>query len=671
MPFVALPIALSAFLLFVVQPMVARTILTAFGGSQSVWTACLLFFQAVLLAGYAFAHGLARLPRSARRAIHGGLLALAVLSVMFDPATNFHGEVPPLVGVLALLTTNVGLPFFALAVTSPLLQKITSERHRNGDPYRFTALSNAASLAGLLSYPFLVEPWVGLRVQRTAWAIGFSGFAIAMFVALGGSSPVRVESLDAPSARERPPAVFRWMMLAAGPSLLLAAATFEITREVATVPLLWTVPLALYLASFIVAFESKRLRSRPLEFALLVVAVLAFAYLRSARPTPPLFAQLAIVSLVLFLPALASHVELARLAPDARHLTRFHLAIAAGGVIGAGFAAIVAPLAFDQPRELAIAVASIAVALTWSARVDGESRVAPIACGCLAVIVVIAAESITDSRNVVFVARDFYGIHRIFHERLGDRSIDILCNGRTVHGAQLRDASGARELTLTTYYSEGSGSELAIRIERERLKRPLRIGAVGLGVGTIAACARTGDTIRFYELDPGLEAIVRERFTFLADSKAAIEVVRGDARVSLERELRSSGPRAFDVLVLDAFASDAVPLHLLTSEAFALYRRHLREDGVIAIHVTNRSLDLTSLARAQASAQRLESRVVVSRPDKAEPWRYDSSWVEIFARAETATSPEWKAATEDAPIVPRPPFTDDFCSLFSLLRPSH
>ncbi len=704
LPF-AIPIAASALLLFLVQPIAARAILPWFGGSPAVWTACLLFFQTALFVGYGWAHVLAGLSPRVRFALHGALLAASLATAPFAPRIGFVPEASesPLAGVagvLLILATSVGPPFVALAATSPLVQRIASELRPGRNPYRFTALSNAGSLVGLLMFPVLVEPWVGVIDQRRWFLAGYVGFALAMLCVLwlgvragrrgvDGASGAPSENTAAsrsasPAWRPSGARVALWFALTMLPSLLLAATTVELTSEVAAVPFLWVLPLAIYVVTFVIAFESEWFRRRAVTHVLLFVAVAAFCYVRTAKPLPPLPIQIALAASIVFGPALACHAELARLAPDARSLTRFHLTIAGGGALGAALAALVAPWVFDRPRELAIAVGGCVLAVLWArewsiagadrgARRSASPAAVAIHLGCIvAVMCVGVAEQRADvrnARNVLLEHRDFFGILRVVRDPSGGIPLDYLVSGRTQHGIQILDP--ARSLEPTSYYCEGSGSYRAIENHpKRRAGLPLRIGAIGLGIGTIAGQTREGDTIRFYELSPAIERIAREHFAFLNGARGRVEVALGDARLSLQRELAEGRAQEFDVFVLDAFAGDSIPRHLLTTEAFALYARHLAKDATLAVHVSNRYLELRALARALAESLGFESRYLAVRATPGVRYRVESKWVLARGGPDPFADSGWNGAFEPWPadLAPMRAWTDDFGGLWSIVK---
>lgn len=686
----AIAIALSAFLLFLVQPIAARTILNWFGGAPAVWTTCLLFFQALLLGGYAYAHFLAcRTPR-ARLLVHGGLLLLAAM--VFVPLETGDewkplGDESPAPRILAYLLATVGLPYFVLAATSPLVQRLASERRPGKDPYRLTALSNAASLAGLLVYPFVLEPNVTLVDQRESWSLGFWVFAVSM---LGALIVSRTNSTTDDTAKETVVGdatategpkfgVVTWLALSMFPSMILAAVTNELCSEVAAVPLLWVLPLAIYLLTFVVAFEFPRLYVRPLFGVLVLLSTLGISVLRALGGHLTLPVQIGGYCAALLFCCLACHGEVARAKPAPSGLTRFHLSLAAGGALGSGFVAIVAPWLFDSYHELYLSIAGCCIALLVTWLREGKpilythdplaDRIA-LSLWVVGLGMTFWTETWAKSGNVLLTHRDFHGVVSVIRDESGPEPFDFLRHGRTQHGVQLIRPQRRHE--LTSYYGEGSGFYLGVlNHPKRRSGEPMRFGVIGLGIGVIAGYGAKGDSIRFYELVPAVERIARENFTFLADSAAEVEVVLGDARLSLERELGRGDSGRFDILAVDAFSSDSIPRHLITREAFALYLAHLADDGVLCVQVSNRYLDLKPLVKSLADDAGLTSVLVISRPPKRnEIWRTDSTWVLMSRDPRAFDAPGWKDRFTPWPsdLPAMEPWTDDFGGLFSIVK---
>jgi SAM-dependent methyltransferase len=671
MPYAA-TIFLSSFLLFLVQPLVARLILPWFGGSAAVWTTCMLFFQALLLAGYAYAHAaVSRLAPRAVALLHTLLLAAAVLALPIAPTEAWkpQGGEEPISRILLLLAVAVGLPYFVLAATSPLLQVWYARARPQGNPYRLFAVSNLASLGALVGYPFVVEPHFASGEQVRAWSWLFGVFALAC-AALAWRTPVRSLPLRVEETESaRPPGrgdYVLWLALSATGSVMLLAVTNHVTQNVAAIPLLWLAPLTLYLLSFIVVFEGKGLYRARLLWGLILAWLAGMAWLLvDADYRFDLEVQLGVFLPGLFLACLFCHGELYRARPAARHLTGFYLTISAGGALGGVLVAVVAPLAFDAYYELGIAL--VALALLAALRFASINRVARFA--SLAVLVGAAGCAAYDGLrfhdDVRVSQRGFFGVLRVKeYGEPGDYDhVRRLMHGAIMHGEQYMEPS--RRGLITTYYHPKSGVGAALRAKGEG--GPIRVGVIGLGAGTLAAHGRKGDLYRFYEIDPHVVRVARAEFTYLADSAARVEVALGDARLTLERE----APQALDVLAVDAFSGDAIPVHLITREALAIYLRHLKPDGIVAFHVSNRFLDLVPvLARLsrESGAHAVEIR---DEPDDDEDApRTQSDWVLVSrdrAALEHAQIGDRGAAEpEDRPGLRI--WTDDYSNLIQILK---
>ncbi len=619
----ALAIFLSAFLLFQVQPIVGRHLLPWFGGTPAVWTTCLLFFQTLLFAGYLYTDRLSRLSPRKQRRIHTALLLLSALQIVsfvllfgtplapprqFEPA----GSGAPALRILALLAASVGLPYFLLTATGPLLQSWAARLPSPERVWRLYALSNLGSLLALLAYPFVIEPALSLRAQDWIWSLLFVIAAMALAATASRQTKEEMPPSPAPSADGHPANPLLWLALSACGSILLMATTDQMCQEVAVVPFLWVLPLALYLLSFVLCFELPRVPWRPIASILFILSLvpLMIVLREAARLRAPI--QIAAFSLTLFSGCLVCHGELYRLRPTPSRLTGFYLTVAAGGALGGLFVAVLAPLLFngywEYPLGLLFCVALLIAVLardhgTLVARNLAVRFLAGALWLALAVALAIPVKQALES--ALATSRSFYGVLRVREELPGDPSWHLrsLTHGRIQHGFQYR-APEKRRLP-TTYYGEESGVGRAIRSHPRRTAgEPLRIGGVGLGVGTLAAYVTAADAIRFYEINPDVIALSRgadPTFSFLADAPGTVEVVEGDARLSLERELARGRPGRFDILALDAFSSDAVPVHLLTAEAMAVYIAHLRDDdSILAVHVSNRHIRLQPVLAAAA-----------------------------------------------------------------------
>ncbi len=665
----AVTIFLSSFLLFLVQPLIARLILPWFGGSAAVWTTCMLFFQALLLAGYAYAHLLTRYAtRRFESLMHTALLAVALVTLPIAPSEVWKpsGTEPPVLWILLLLGASVGLPYFLLAANSPLLQAWFSRARPGENPYRLFAVSNLGSLVALLGYPFLLEPFVGGAGQVSLWSWLFAAFAVlcAGVAWLTPADKTRHEeaTVAAPMVKRN---VVLWLALSATGSLLLLAVTNHLTQNVASVPLLWLAPLTLYLASFIITFEGKGWYRPEWMWSLLLAWFIGMGWLLVDRDFEfDLAVQLAVFLPGLFIACVFCHGELYRVRPAPSRLTAFYLAVSAGGALGGVLAAVVAPLLFTGYYELGIglvALALLAVLRFW--RLNLFARYASLA--VLAGISACAAyDGMRYQRDVHVATRSFYGVLRVKEYGVpGEEShLRRLVHGAIMHGEQY--LHGEQRTMLTTYYHEDSGIGAAIHSLGER---PARVGVIGLGVGTIAAYGRAGDLYRFYDIDSRVMQIALHEFAYLTDSKAKIELALGDARLTLERE----PPRNFDVLAVDAFSSDAIPVHLITREALGVYLKHVKPDGIVAFHVSNRFLDLIPVVARLAKENGVHAVLVRDDPDEEADYRRSrTDWVlvsrdpaalrrpPIVARGavEPEDRPEWRT------------WTDDYSNLIQILK---
>jgi spermidine synthase len=669
----AVAIFLSSFLLFLVQPLIARLILPWFGGSAAVWTTCMLFFQALLLAGYAYAHWVTgNAFKGKRQAItHIVLLALAAATLPIAPAEAWKpsGEAEPITHILLLLCATVGLPYLLLASTSPLLAAWFTQARPNENPYRLFAVSNLASLIALLGYPFLVEPVFTSHQQVTIWSWLFAAFAVLCGI-LAWRTPrgAAAKEAEGKTSRLKKGAIAYWLVLSATGSALLLAVTNHLTQNVASVPLLWLVPLTIYLATFVIAFEGKGLYRTEWIWSFLLAWLVGMAWLLvDADFHYDLPVQLGIFLPGLFLGCLFCHGELYRLRPAPARLTAFYLCVSAGGALGGLLVAVAAPLVFTGYYELG---ASLLVLATLAAlRFVEVGRMQQV----LSLLVLLAVSSgavydmLRDQRDVRIASRNFYGTLRVKeYGSTGDTHLKRLVHGTIMHGEQYMHGSRRRE--LTTYYGEPSGIGVAIHSRQEGPKRvPVRVGVIGLGTGTLAAYGRPGDTYRFYDINAKVVELAKSEFTYLADSEAKIELALGDARLVLERE----APQQFDVLAVDAFSSDAIPVHLVTREALAVYLKHMKPDGIVAFHVSNRFLDLIPVVARIAKENKAYAMLVRDDPeDEDGGGRSRSDWVLVSRDAAALRRPaiEEAGATGIEDRADWRTWTDDYSNLIQILK---
>ena len=671
----ALTILVSAFLLFQVQPVIARIILPWFGGSAAVWTTCLLFFQAVLLLGYLYAHWLYRKIRPRAQVLaHIALLAASLLVLPMWPAATWKpsGGEDPTWRILLLLAVTLGLPYFLLSTTGPLLQAWYARRYKGALPYRLYALSNAGSMFALISYPVLFEPRLGARHQALSWSWAYAVFILlCAATAWLGREGAAVQPVAAPDAPDSAHATFFWIALPACASILLLAITNHLTQNVAAIPFLWILPLSLYLFSFILCFESAWWYRRRVFLGLFAVALGGMAYALSEEfQNNPIKVTIPFFAAGLFICCMVCHGELARLKPHPSRLTFFYVTIALGGALGGVFVALIAPRVFSGFYELPVGLAACGFVVLAVLRGDPESglggswrRPVPLAAAVLSLAVAGYLGFVIHERRsgARLMVRNFYGGLKVTDETAYDSDDPVrrLMHGTITHGDQyLNPKFQGRP---TTYYGPNSGVGRAIRQNQE--SGPVRVGVIGLGTGTLAAYGRVGDYFRFYEINPLVLRLARTEFTFLKICKARLDVALGDARLSLERE----PPENFNVLAVDAFSSDAIPVHLLTREAFVLYFRHLKPDGVLAVHVSNKHLDLTPVVKLAAASLRKDARLVDTEDEENDV--FGSSWVLVTSSAGFFDRPLMRTA---AVAVPLPQnmrmWTDDYSNLFRILK---
>ncbi|MEO8305371.1 MAG: fused MFS/spermidine synthase [Betaproteobacteria bacterium] len=674
----ATTIFVSAFLLFLVQPIMAKQILPWFGGAASVWTTCLVFFQATLLAGYAYSDfAVHRLRPRLQVKVHIGLLLVSLALLPIVPGIHWKpvGTENPSWLILCLLAATIGLPYFLLATTSPLVQAWFARARPGKSPYRLFALSNLASMLALVGYPFLLEPWAPTRMQAYGWSAGYLVF-VALCVALGWSSLGESRAGAASTglgaapdhdatANEPPPTVARqalWATLAATASLLLLAVSNHITQNIAAVPLLWIVPLALYLLTFILCFDGRGWYRREMFMAMLAAGLSVMGWtLADPKLTHDLEIQIGVFCGGLFLACMFCHGELVRLKPAPKYLTRFYLMVSLGGAIGSTLVGIVAPLVLPADFELAGGLVIAALLLLWQAR-RGHIVFGALAVAAVFMTIGCTVWAITEFYDRTIVAsRNFYGVLRVQlygqNESTYRRS---LIHGTIVHGTQYLSPELRKQ--PTTYYTQTSGIGRLLE-SLHPSTTPIKVGVIGLGAGTLATYGAKGDVFRFYDINPEVLKIAQRDFSFLGDSDATIEVALGDARLSLERE----PDQQFDVLAIDAFSSDAIPVHLITSQALGIYRKHMKRGGVIAFHVTNRFLNLVPVVEGLAHAHQMQMIHIADNAEDVPASRSD--WLLLSDRRESLDKPELTEAAKEVEV--RKDWrlwTDDFNNLVQVLK---
>jgi SAM-dependent methyltransferase len=674
----AFTILVSAFLLFQVQPVIAKIILPWFGGSAAVWTVCMLFFQLVLLLGYLYAHAVIRyLKPRMQMVVHTVVLAASAVVLPVYPHVSWKpapGDEPTM-RILGLLAVTIGLPYFMLSTTGPLLQAWYARRFKGSMPYRLYALSNAGSMFALLSYPVLFEPMFTTHQQAGMWSVGYGLFVVlcAVTAIRSGNAAAAdlVAEVEDAVPKPSPKQYLMWLLLPAMASVLLLAITNHLSQNVAAIPFLWVLPLSIYLLTFILCFEGSGWYRRNPYLQLLAVALGSMAYTLkfdttgsvSIKILVPLFAA------GLFTCCMVCHGELARLKPDPRYLTHFYLMMSAGGALGGLLVGLVAPKVFNALYEMPLGLAACGILVVWVLRQDDEAEwFRRLPAMLLAVVLVLALTvfvgmQVRDMvRGARLLARNFYGGLRVRDSGTPAEleSTRTLTHGTINHGEEYLNP--ARRDLPTTYYGPNTGIGIAIRA-KQKTGAALRVGVIGLGTGTIAAYGRLGDYYRYYEINPLVLGLAHTEFFFLNDCKAKIDVAMGDARLSLERE----EPENFDVLAVDAFSSDSIPVHLLTKEAMLLYFRHLRPDGILAVHISNRYLDLQPVLLGETRATGKIARVVDTDDDDTQDV-FGATWV-LIVSPESGFPPEVMA--ESAPVRTQRYvrlWTDDYSNLFQILK---
>ena len=679
----AVAIFLSAFLLFQVQPIIARIILSWFGGTAAVWTTCMLFFQIGLLAGYFYSHSLIkRLTPRTQSVLHIALLvmSLAVLPILPGEAWKPEGTENPTIRILLLLAATVGLPYLLLSTTSPLLQAWYARSRRGAMPYRLFALSNLGSMLALLTYPPLIEPNMPTRMQAYTWSGGYVLFvALTCYLAYQGRAastlPPAEATEEAVLEAETPPTFttkLLWIALAACPSMLMLAITNHMSQDVAAIPFLWVLPLSLYLLSFILTFDARGWYQRNIFLVLLAPGLGGMAYLQWSNASEVKM-QWAIAALAagFFICCMVCHGELALRKPSPRFLTSFYLALSIGGAIGGLFVGVVAPYLFRNYFELPIALAfcgllAYIVAIEEPGFTWRQAAVTLPAFALLAGMVglwIFLARSVNDSvKGYRLVTRNFYGTLRIRQTGNGSNWEDYrtLLHGAINHGEQWMHPARRRE--LLTYYCADTGIGRAMRVRTEGI--PQKVGVLGLGAGTMAAFTRKGDDLTFYEINPVVPKIANSEFTFYPDSPATKRIIMGDGRLSLERQ----SPQNYDVLMMDAFSGDSIPVHLVTREAFQLYFRHIKPAGYLVMHISNKYLDLEPVL-ARIAAELNKTALLVETEEDESGDCFGTTFVVMAHTPEVFQASAFAGIT--APPKPRPgvgTWTDDYSNLFRILK---
>lgn len=677
----ACTIFLSAFLLFQVQPVIARMILPWFGGSAAVWTTCMLFFQTVLLLGYLYVYWTVRhLHPKTHGRLHSGLLALSLVLLPITPGVQWKpaGGGNPSIEILILLAACVGVPYFLLSTTSPLLQSWYSKTGKGVLPYRLFALSNLGSMLALISYPVVVEPYLPSRLQGTVWSAVYVAFVVLCVVAATVTTRrvTAVAETAAPETEEEIPAkpdagtLAMWVALASCPSALLLAVTNHLTQDVASIPFLWIVPLVLYLLSFILCFDADGWYSRPVFMLLLIPSLGGMAYfLFKGTEDFNMKVLLSGFSAAFFVCCMVCHGEMVRIKPHPRYLTSFYLMLSIGGALGGLFVGLVAPYLFMAYFEFPILLVFCGFMAVVVLVSDKNSRfyegwtqwsVILMVAGVLA-LCVFCGQTVRQALGDYFlVKRNFYGTLRVREGGEDREAYRTLLHGSINHGEEWIHPE--RRLEPLTYYCPATG--VGVAIGTRQLGVPQKVAVFGLGAGTVAGYGRPGDYYKFYEINPLVLQISRQQFYYITQSKAKVDVVLGDARLSLERE----EPQDFDVLAVDCFSGDSIPVHLLTKEAVQLYFKHLKPNGILAVHISNRYLNLEPVVERIATALGKATLQVETEEDEGESC-FSSTWILVAANKEVFAQPTLVSAGK--PVEPKPAlrvWTDDYSSLLSVIK---
>jgi SAM-dependent methyltransferase len=659
---------LAAFLLFLVEPIAAKQLLPILGGSAAVWITCLVFFQTALLAGYLYAHWLTHRVRATAHLLVLAAAVACAIAWAVRPFTAQIGDQHPIAAVFAALSFTIGLPFFTLAATSPLMQVWWSRLQSSAIPYRLYALSNLASLLALAAYPTLIEPRLTLRAQRIFFAAGFGVFALISAWLTFKTRAMQTPTAGIPSEADAPPAPLLhkllWVLLPMGAAMQLSAVTSYLTANVAAIPLLWVLPLIVYLLTLILAFQFRLMLPWAIIARVMVVMLGALAYsLSRTNVSWPLWLTILFFLIELFFACFFCHGAACRMRPQrSSEATLFYLLFAAGGALGSFLIGIASPLLFTLNLDLPLTfmvTALLALAVNWRGAWS-QRMLWMVASGAMLVLVFWVRAAY--QHNTTVAVRNFYASLRVTQDySYPGATLRTLLNGSIQHGTQIFGTEELRHMP-TTYYAPGSGVGLAL--DNCCADRPRNIGVIGLGAGTIAAYGRPGDHIRFYEINPAVEPIARNAFSYIRDSGARVDIVSGDARTSLALE----PPQGFDVLVVDAFSGDAIPVHLLTREALALYLRHLAPGGILAFHISNQHINLGPPIAVLAESSGLEARLF-STVSNQTPGEFGSTWMLVSDNAAFFEQPKVAAHAFAPQLKPGlRVWTDDYSALLPVLR---
>lgn len=679
-------IFLSAFLLFQVQPLIAKQILPQFGGGAAVWTACMLFFQALLFIGYLYTHMLTKLHSVKVQAyIH---IVIIVCCWLFLPISLVDIGLSeekltrsPLAGIVILLAASVGLPYFLLATTGPLLQRWLSIIKLKALPYKLYSLSNAGSLLALLSFPFVFEPILTVSQQSSYWSVLFvvmSLFLLALCVHIAKQNlTMKMHSSLIDKTQRSDESSFLkailWLFLAAVGVILLISTTNAMTQNLPPVPFLWIMPLCLYLLSFIICFHSPHWYVRWYCFAFFAIAGVVGLLMYFIGSQFGIVSQIFIYAAIMFSGCMICHGELAKLQPKVEKLTFYYLMIALGGFLGSAFVTFIAQQVFQQFSEYPLGIIAVFVLMACSVQADTERKSGLMMANVgTALVLAISFYYLNQAfiKTNVYSERNFYGIISVKDVNIDGKMERRLIDGTTSHGTQSLEAGAS--LTPLSYYRKNTGVGVALAVLQKKGElNGIHVGVVGLGAGTLAAYGDKNDKFHFYELNPAVIRAANHYFSYLSKSKAAISISQGDARVTLNRQLAKVGSQQFDLLVIDAFAGDAVPQHLLTQEAFELYFQHLKPGGILAFHVSNSHLDLARLVNDTAASLGKFSRYFFTKASSE--YQNDAQWL-LLSNDQVSLNQSLFQLYSSQDLLQKTPdgqeviWTDDHSNLLSVLK---
>jgi len=690
-------IFLAAFLLFQVQPLVAKFILPLFGGGAAIWTICLFFFQAFLLLGYMYSHFITKLNSVTKQvSIHAILLST---SLYFLPSnlteTDFSSGVDTAMNeILLLLFMSVGIPFFMLASTGPIIQRWLTYLDLDRTPYKLYSLSNFASLLALLSYPFLVEPLLTTEKQAYFWSIAYISFVVffllfCVFMMRQKNLSLTIDRNVKSRSYGDKRKLILWFCLSAVGVILLVSTTNTMTQNIPPVPFLWILPLCIYLLTYIINFHSPKWYVRWYWFALFAIASFAAILLFFIGTKFDIITQTVFYSFILLAACMICHGELALLKPEMEKLTLFYLCISIGGFLGSAFVVLVAQNIFPQFYEYPLAIFMVFVLFVSSIKIgyNRENHIAEqdnnkkainasflgfpknglLASSSVVMMILLPVmffylNALFNNNNVVSV-RNFYGVLSVKDVAVNGETERRLIDGMTSHGTQSLEL-GQKQIPRS-YYREKTGISIAFKHLNENTS--IDAGFIGLGAGALAAYGRKGDNFIFYELNPNVEKMANSYFNYLESSQAKVDVILGDGRRSLEHELATSGSREFQLLVIDAFAGNSIPMHLLTKEAFKLYWQHLVDDGILAVHISNRYLNLEPLVYGLAKS--LNKTAIIIETAAVSSGQHSSEWA-LLSDSTNSLNSRFDLIANKKPntVVKKLFWTDSYSNLLSVLK---